>query len=174
MKKVIFLILLLASFALNAQTVKSKILKLKYTTPESWTASEFGGTLNWDEKGNELCRCSGVAFSKPHKNGKMNVVVYAVAKGGLDSTKREFVGPLHFENVEKVEKTTNKNFAFEKRRSNFYDVKTKKASYNCIRYITKATEGHCYIIYAWQENMDLLNSTSEKELAEMVNAIVPL
>jgi hypothetical protein len=102
------------------------------------------------------------------------VVVYAIAKGGLDSTKREFVGPLHFENVEKVEKTTNKNFAFEKRRSNFYDAKAKKASYNCIRYITKPTEGHCYLIYAWQENMDLLNSTSEKELAEMVNAIEPL
>lgn len=174
MKKVIFFSLIVCSLTLNSQTVKSKVLKLKYTTPESWTANEFGGLLNWDEKGNELCRCSGVAFSKPHKNGKFNVVVYPIAKGGLDSTKREFVGALHFENVEKVEKGTNKNFAFEKRRSNFYDVKAKKASYNCIRYITKATEGHCYLIYAWQENMDLLNSTSEKELTEMVNAIEPL
>lgn len=174
MKKIILLTLLAAAFSLNAQTVKSKILKLKYTTPESWTATEFGGQTSWDEKGNEMCRCSGVAFSKPDKDGKFNVVVYAVPNGGLDSTKREFVGPLHFENVEKVEKTTNKNFAFEKRRSNFYDVRAKKPSYNCIRYITKATEGHCYIIYAWQENMNLLNSTSEKALTEMVNAIEPL
>ncbi len=169
MKKILLFPLLLAlSFSLNAQTIKSKILKLKYTTPESWTAAEFGGLLNWDEKGSELCRCSGVSFSKPDKNGKFNVVIYAVPNGGLDSTKREFVGPLHFENVE------NKNFAFEKRRSNFYDVRAKKASYNCIRYITKPTEGHCYVIYAWQENMNLLNSTSEKALTEMVNAIEPL
>ena len=174
MKKIIFLSLIVCSFSLTSQTVKSKILKLKYTTPESWTANEFGGLLNWDEKGNEMCRCSGVAFSKPNKNGKFNVVIYAVAKGGLDSAKREFVGPLHFENVDRVEKTTNKNFSFEKRRSNFYDIRTKKASFNCIRYITKSTEGHCYIIYAWQENMELLNSTSEKELTEMVNAIEPL
>jgi hypothetical protein len=174
MKKSLLLLLVCVSVFSFSQTVKSKILKLKYTTPESWTAVESGGPLNWDEKGNELCRCSGVAFSKPDKNGKFNVVIYAVPNGGLDSTKREFVGPLHFENVEKVEKTTNKNFAFEKRRSNFYDVRNKKASYNCIRYITKPTEGHCYIIYAWQENMNLLNSTSEKALTEMVNAVEPL
>ena len=174
MKKIIFLSLFVCSLTIQSQTVKSKNLKLKYTTPESWTATEFGGLLNWDEKGNEMCRCSGVAFSKPNKDGKFNVVIYAVANGGLDSTKREFVGALHFENVEKVEKTTNKNFAFEKRRSNFYDVRAKKASYNCIRYITKATDGHCYLIYAWQENMNLLNSTAEKALTEMVNAIEPL
>jgi len=168
------LLFVFASVFSFAQTVKSKHLKLKYSLPENWTASEFGGPTTWDEKGNEMCHCSGAAFSKPNKNGKFNVVVYAVPKGGLDSTKREFVGPLHFQNVEKVEKGTNKNFAFEKRRSNFYDVKAKKASYNCIRFITKATEGHCYLIYAWQENMDLLNSTSEKELNEMVNAIEPL
>lgn len=174
MKQIIICIALIASFASSAQTVKSKILKLKYTCPESWTATEFGGQLNWDEKGNEMCRCSGIAFSKPHKGGKFNVVIYAVPNGGLDSTKREFVGSLHFESVEKVERTTNKNFAFEKRRSNFYDVKAKKASFNCIRFITKPTEGHCYVIYAWQENMNLLNSTSEKALNEMVNAIEPL
>jgi hypothetical protein len=173
MKKFIILFVFVSAVSFS-QTVKSKILKLKYATPESWTATEFGGLLNWDEKGNEMCRCSGISFSKPNKEGKFNVVIYAVPNGGLDSTKREFVGPLHFENVEKVEKTTNKNFAFEKRRSNFYDVRAKKASYNCIRYITKPTEGHCYIIYAWQENMNLLNSNSEKALTEMVNAIEPL
>ena len=37
-----------------SQTVKSKLLKLKYTTPESWTANEFGGKLNWDESGNVI------------------------------------------------------------------------------------------------------------------------
>ena len=102
MKKIIFLSLFVCSLTIQSQTVKSKILKLKYTTPESWTATEFGGLLNWDEKGNEMCRCSGVAFSKPNKDGKFNVVIYAVANGGLDSTKREFVGALHFENVEKA------------------------------------------------------------------------
>lgn len=174
MRKILLSFFVCASVFSFSQTVKSKILKLKYTNPESWTAVEFGGPVNWDESGNAMCHCSGIAFSKPHKNGKFNVVVYAVPKGGLDSTKREFVGPLHFVFVEKVEKTTNKNFAFEKRRSNFYDVKAKKASYNCIRYITKPTEGHCYIIYAWQENTELLNSNAEKELTEMVNAIEPL
>lgn len=174
MKKILSLSFLCISVFCFSQTVKSKILKLKYTTPENWTASEFGGKLNWDESGNEMCHCSGIAFSKPHKNGKYNVVVYAVANGGLDSAKREFVGSLHFVNVEKVEKTTNKGFSFEKRRSNFYDVKAKKTSYNCIRFISKPVDGHCYIMYVWQENMDLLNSTSEKELTEMVNAIEPL
>jgi len=175
MKKILLAILLCVSVFAFSQTVKSKLLKLKYTTPENWTATEFGGKLNWDESGNEMCHCSGIAFSKPHKNGKFNVVVYAVPQGGLDSAKREFVGSLHFVNVEMVEKTTNKFFSFEKRRSNFYDVRAKKASYNCIRYITKPKEGeHRYIIYAWQENMDLLNSTPEKVLTEMVNSIEPL
>lgn len=174
MKRFLLLLFVFVSVFSFSQTVKSKLLKLKYVTPESWTANEFGGPLNWDESGNAMCRCSGVAFSKPNKNGKFNIVVYAVPKGGLDSAKREFVGPLHFVNVEKIEKTTNKNFAFEKRRSNFVDVKTKSASYNCIRFISKSTEGHCYVIYAWQENMDLLNSTSEKELMEMVNSLEPL
>lgn len=174
MPKILLPLLVCASVFSFSQTVKSKILKLKYTTPENWTATEFGGATKWDESGNAMCRCSGIVFSKPHKNGKFNVVVYAVPKGGLDSSKREFVGFLHFVNVEKVEKTTNKSFAFEKRRSNFYNVKTKSVSYNCIRYISKPTEEHFYIIYAWQENMDLLNSTSERELTEMVNSIEPL
>ena len=174
MQKILLTLCVCVSIFSFSQTVKSKLLKLKYTTPESWTATEFGGPLHWDQSGNAMCRCSGIAFSKPHKNGKFNVVVYAVPQGGLDSAKREFVGSLHFVNVEKVEKTTNKNFSFEKRRSNFQDVKTKNASYNCIRYISKSTEGHSYIIYAWQENMELLNSSSEKELTEMVNGIEPL
>ena len=173
MKKILASIFICVSFFSFSQTVKSKILKLKYTTPQGWLGTEFGGQKNWDENGNEMCHCSGIAFSKPHKNGKFNVVLYAVPRGGLDSVKREFVGSLHFVNVEKVEKTTNKNFSFEKRRSNFLNVKTKQASHNCIRYISKPIDGHCYVIYVWQENMDLLNSTSEKELNEMVNAIEP-
>lgn len=174
MKKILSCMLVCASLLSFSQTVKSKSLKLKYTTPEGWTATEFGGKLSWDESGNEMCRCSGVAFSKPHKNGKYNVVVYAVPSGGLDSAKREFVGPLHFVNVEKIEKTTNKSFSFERRRSNFMNVKTNTPSYNCIRYISKPIDGHCYLIYVWQENMNLLNSTTEKELNEMVNLIEPL
>ena len=173
MKKIILFSALFVSVFSYSQTVKSKILKLKYTVPEGWTATEFGGKLNWDEAGNQMCRCSGVAFSKPNKNGKFNVVVYASPVGGMDSVKREMVGNLHFENVEKYEKATNKNFSFEKRRSNFLDTKTKTQSYNVIRYIAKV-EDHYYVFYVWQENMNLLNSTSEKELAEMVNAIEPL
>ena len=163
-----------ASVFCFSQTIKSKLLKLKYTLEDSWTANEFGGPLNWDQSGNSLCRCSGIAFSKPDAKGKYNVVVYAVPTGGLDSAKREFVGPLHFVNVEKIEKAVNKNFSFEKRHSNFQDVRTKTASYNCIRYVTKPIDGHSYIIYVWQENMELLNSTAERELAKMVNVIEPL
>lgn len=173
MRKILSLLIVCTSLISFSQTIKSKILKLKYTTPEGWTAYEFGGKSNWDESGNEMCKCSGVAFSKSNKNGKYNVVVYAVPNGGLDSAKRGFVGNLRFVFVEKVEKTTNKGFSFEKRRSIFMDVKTKKASFNCIRYISKPVDGHCYIIYVWQENMDLLNSTSERELTEMVNNIEP-
>lgn len=173
MRKIIALPLLFISVFSFSQTVKSKILKLKYTVPENWTATEFGGQLNWDESGNNMCRCSGLAFSKPNKNGKFNIVLYASPSGGLDSVKREFVGSLHFEDVEKYEKATNKNFSFMKKRSNFLDSKTKTISYNVIRYVAKV-EDHYYVIYAWQENMNLLNSTSEKELAEMVNAIEPL
>ncbi len=174
MKKYLFLILVCTSVGAFSQTIKSKALKLKYTLADSWTATEFGDPVNWDLSGNAMCKCSGVAFSKPDANGKYNVVVYAVPAGGLDSAKREFVGTLHFVNVQKIEKAVNENFSFERRRSNFVDVKTKAASYNCMRYITKAKDGYSYIIYAWQENMNLLNSTSERELSKMINVIAPL
>ncbi len=174
MKKYISLILICAAVTSFSQTIKSKALKLKYTLEDSWTAKEFGGPLNWDQSGNDMCRCSGVAFSKPDAKGKYNVVVYAVPAGGLDSAKREFVGALHFVNVQKIEKAVNENFSFERRRSNFVDVKTKATSYNCLRYITKAKDGYSYMIYAWQENMELLNSTAERELSKMINVIEPL
>jgi hypothetical protein len=116
---------------------------------------------------------SGVAFSKPDANGKYNLVG-AFPVGGLDSTKREFVRNLHFVNIEKIEKSVNENFSFEKRRSNFVDAKTKAKSYNCLRYITKLKDGYSYIIYAWQENMNLLNSTSESQLLKMINVITSL
>ncbi len=174
MKKYFSILLVCASMAAFSQTIKSKALKLKYTLADSWTASEFADPLNWDKGGNDMCKCSGVAFSKPDANGKYNVVVYAVPAGGLDSSKREFVGTLHFVNVEKIEKAVNENFSFERRRSNFVDIKTKAKSYNCMRYITKPKDGYSYIIYAWQENMNLLNSTSERELSKMINVIAPL
>lgn len=174
MKNITLLLFLSFSFAAFAQKpIKSKLLQLKYTTPDGWSAEEFGGPNNWEETGNTLCRCSGIAFSKPHKDGKMHVVVYASTRSGLDSAKRNFVGHLHFENVEKYDKTTNKNFSFEKRKSNFMDMKTKTKSFEVIRYQAKL-EDHFYIIYAWQESMNALNSTNEKELVTMVNAIEPL
>ena len=174
MRKLTIIMMICASVGAFSQTIKSKALKLKYTLADSWTASEFGDPLNWDKGTNSICKCAGVAFSKPDANGKYNVVVYAVPAGGMDSAKREFVGTLHFVNVEKIEKAVNENFSFERRRSKFMDSKTNTASYNCMRYITKPKDGYSYIIYAWQENMNLLNSTAERELSKMINVIAPL
>jgi len=174
MRNLFFLVLISLSATLfSQQTVKSKALKLKYTPPAGWNTEEFGAKTSWEESGNALCKCSGVAFFKSHKDGKMNVVVYPSTQSGLDSAKRNFVGNLRFENVEKYDKTKNKYFSFERKRSNFTDSKTTKKSFEVIRYLAKV-EDHFYIIYSWQENMNALNSTNEKELYEMVNAIEPL
>jgi hypothetical protein len=174
MRQLFLLIFFSLTFSTNAQTVKSKSLKLKYTLNDGWTAKEFGDPLNWDKGDKTICNCAGVAFSKPDANGKYNIVVYAVPMGGLDSAKREFVGTLKFVQVEKVERAVNEYFSFERRRSNFIETKTNSQSYNCMRYITKPKDGYCYMIYAWQENMSLLNSTSERELVKMINVIAPL
>ncbi|MBK9283512.1 MAG: hypothetical protein IPM51_04245 [Sphingobacteriaceae bacterium] len=161
------------SFGIQAQTVKSKNLQLKYTPPAGWNAKEFGGATPWEDAGNEMCKCGGVYFFRTHGDGKMNVVVYASTQSGLDSTKRNFVGSLHFEDVQKWDRTKNKAFSFERKKSNFTDSKTKAKSYDVIRYQTKV-DNHFYIIYTWQENMQALNSTNEKLLYEMVNAIEPI
>jgi hypothetical protein len=174
MKKVLLMAFMGLFMASNAQTVKSKLLKIKYTLPEGWAAEEFGGQKNWDDGGNpNYCNCSGIAFTKQNKEGKMHVVLYPSTPNGLDSAKHDMVGPLKFEMVEKYEKTKARNFSFELRRSNFVDTKTKTKSYNVIRYFTKV-EDHYYIIYSWRENMDLLNSKPEKDLFEMINEIEPL
>lgn len=174
MKKLSYILIFLVSASLHAQkVVKSKNLQLKYTLPENWSAEEFGGMSPWEEGNSSYCKCAGVAFSKPHKDGKMHVVVYPSTVGGLDSAKRSNVGHLHFENVIKYDKTTNKNFSFEKRKSNFTDLKSKSKSFEVIRFQAKH-EGRIYVFYAWQESMNALNSTNERELMEMVNAIEPL
>lgn len=174
MKKIAFILLTsIATIALAQKPIKSKNLQLKYTLPENWSAEEFGGLSPWEDGNSNYCKCAGVSFTKPHKDGKMHVLVYPSTIGGLDSAKRLNVGTLHFENVVKYDKTTNKNFSFEKRKSNFTDAKTKSKSYEVIRYQTKF-EGRFYVIYAWQESMNALNSTNERELVEMVNAIEPL
>ena len=176
MKKIIFLLATSISMVLNAQqTVKSKVLKLKYTPPAGWNIVEFGSptSVNWEEQGNAMCTCSGVSFYKSHKDGKMNVVIYPSTQSGLDSTKRNFVGTLHFEDVQKYDKTKNKFFSFERKRSNFTDSKTKSKSFEAIRYFAKADD-HFYVIYAWQENMNSLSPSNEKEIYEMVNAVEPL
>src|SRR5204862_1768144 len=100
----------------SAQTVKSKLLKIKYTLPEGWAAEEFGGQKSWDDGGNANCNCSGIMFTKQNKDGKMHVLLYPSTPNGLDSAKRGNVGPLKFEMVEKYEKTKAKNFSFEVRR----------------------------------------------------------
>lgn len=176
MKKIALIVLACITLTVAAQkTEKSKALKLKYTLPAGWNAQEFGSTttVNWEEQGNSLCKCSGILFFKSHKDGKMNVLVYPTTQSGLDSTKRNAAGNLVFENVVKYDKTKNKSFSFERKKSNFIDSKTKTKSFEVFRYYAKI-EDHFYIIYTWQENMQALNSTNEKELYEMVNAIEPL
>jgi len=174
MKQFFFISLFILSLGNFAQqTVKSKNLQLKYTPPAGWNAKEFGGLSPWEDLGNEFCKCGGVYFYRTHGDGKMNVVVYPSTQSGLDSLKRNFVGSLHFEDVQKYDKTKNKAFSFERKKSNFTDSKTKAKSFDVIRYQTKV-DNRFYIIYTWQENMQALNSTNEKLLYEMVNAIEPL
>ncbi len=171
--KNIFVILLSLSLCNSfAQQTKSKNLKLKYTLPQGWTAAEFGGKSPWEEPGNNLCHCSGVLFTRSHKDGKMNVLVYPSTVSGLDSAKRNTIGKLRWVDVQKYDKTKNKNFSFERKKSNFIDWPSNEKSYEVLRYFAKADD-HFYIIYTWQENMQALNSTNEKEIYEMVNAIEP-
>ena len=173
MKKLIVGTLVLFAVCLQAQTVKSKALKLKYTTPEGWNVQEFGGISSWDESGNNLCKCSGLHFFKSHKDGKLNVLVYPSSIFGLDSAKRNMVGNLKFVDVEKYDKTRNKAFSFERRRSNFVDAKTNKRSFEVLKYKAKV-EDHYYIIFIWQESMNAMSPNTEKDLFEVVNAIEPL
>jgi hypothetical protein len=174
MKRLLIIVLCsVYSLAFAQQTIKSKALKLKYALPPAWNAEEFGGKTSWEEPGNALCKCSGILFSKSHKEGKMNVLVYPSTQAGLDSAKRNFAGPLRFEDVQKYDKTKNKNFSFEKKRSAFTDTRANKKSYEVIKYFAKV-EDHFYIIYAWQENMNALSPNAEKELYEMVNALEPM
>ncbi len=174
MKKILLSLLIVASVSFTAQTFKSKPLKIKYTPPAGWIAEEFGDPLDWEKSGNAFCKCSGVKFSKQHKDGKMNVLVYPSTQSGLDSTKRNFVGSLAFVDVQKYDKTKNKFFSFERKKSNFTDAKkNNEKSFDVIRYFTKVDD-HFYIIYAWQENKQLMSPQTEKELYEMVNAIEPL
>ncbi len=170
---IIFLFIGLTTSILAQKAVKVKELKLKYTLPANWNAESYVGEQPWELGNNSLCKCAGILFFKSHKNGKMNVVIYPTTTSGLDSAKRNFVGSLRFENVEKYDKTKNSFFSFQKKSSNFTDIKTNKKSYDVIRYLTKI-EDRSYIIYAWQESMNLLNPTVEKELYEMVNSIEPL
>jgi hypothetical protein len=175
MKNILILVSIGLSAFLQAQTVKSKVLKIKYTPPAGWNAQEFGipTTKTWEEPGNALCNCSGVHFFKSHKDGKMNVVVYPSTQSGLDSAKRNSVGNLKFEDVVKYDKVRNNDLSFERKKSNFKDAKTNAKSFEAFRYFTKVDD-HFYIIYAWQENMQALNSVNEKELFDMVKAIEAL
>jgi len=173
MKNRITSLALVLTFAAQAQTVKSKELKLKYTAPEGWNPSEFGGKTSWDEAGNNLCKCSGVMFTKQHKDGKLIVLVYPSTISGLDSLKHDMAGNLKFVDVEKFDKTKNKNFSFEKKKSYFSDIKTNKKSYEAIKYKAKV-EDHYYLIYTWQESMNMMSPNTEKNLFEVVNALEPL
>jgi len=172
MKSILLLITCLAISPVFSQQTRSKPLQLKYALPPGWNATEFGGKAPWEDTGNNLCHCSGVLFTRTHKDGKMNVLVYPSTVSGLDSAKRNAVGKLKWVDVQKYDKTRNKHFSFERKHSNFIDWPSGEKSYEVIRYFAKVDD-HFYIIYAWQENMGLLNSTSEKDLYEMVNAIEP-
>jgi hypothetical protein len=166
--RIILFILLASQFAI-AQT-KSKNLKLKYNLPAGWNAEEFGGKSPWEDSGNAMCHCGGALFFRSHKDGKMNVVVYPSTQSGLDSAKRNMVGPLRFEDVAKIDNVRNNGFSFQRKKSNFTDTRTGKKSFEVFRYFTKVDD-HFYIIFAWQENMQPLNSTNEREVLQMVNAI---
>lgn len=170
---------LIALFILNIaalvaqKTVKVQSLKLKYALPEGWRAEVFAGEEPWEKTQSVYCNCAGVLFTKQHSNGAMNVMVYPSTVSGLDSTKRNRVGDLYFEKVEKYFKTTNKVFSFEKRVSAFMDVKKGKKVCDAIRYIARP-EKTTYIIYTWQENNLAMDPKTERELFEMVNAIEPI
>ncbi len=168
MKKLLFIPLLCLCLLSYGQ--KAKNMKVKYILPEGWNVEEFGGKSPWEDPGNMLCKCSGLHFFKSQKDGKMNVVLYPSTASGLDSTKRDAVGNLKFVNVEKFDRVRHNDVSLERRKSNFTDSKTKAKSFEAFRYFAKVDD-HYYIIYAWQENMQLLNSTNEKELQEMVKAI---
>ncbi len=178
MKKFGFLLFMLLSMGVLAQKAsKSKALKLKYTLLEGWNAKEFGNpeTKTWEEAGNEsdndrMCKCSGIYFFRTHKDGKMNVVVYPSTQSGLDSSKRNFVAHLQFVEIEKYDNIRNNNISFQRKKSNFTDTKTKSKSFEVYRYYAKVDD-HYFIIYAWQENMQMLTSTNQKLLFDMVNAI---
>jgi hypothetical protein len=173
MKNLFAFITIFMSLSLQAQTIKSKILQLKYTTPAGWNAEEFGGKNNWDESGNTLCKCSGLHVTKPKNNGLLHVLVYPSTVNGLDSSKRDMVGNLRFVPVEKYDKTRNKHFSFEKRRSEFEDLKSKNKSFEVIRYKAKVDD-HYYIFYTWQEKQGAIDPDTEKELFEVINAMEPL
>ena len=173
MKTIITLVFMSLFTLSQAQTVKSKNLKLKYTPPAGWIAEEFGDKTPWETPGNALCKCAGAHFSKSHKDGKMHVVIYPSTQSGLDSTKRNSVGELDFVDVVKLDRVRNNDMSMERKKSNFIVHATKAKSYEAFRYYVKV-EDHFYIIFAWQENMQALNSTNEKELFAMVNAIEPL
>lgn len=161
-------------FQVNAQkAVKLPNLKLKYTLPEGWNAEAFGGESPWESANSTYCKCAGVMFTKQHPNGPMHVIVYPSTVSGLDSTKRNFVGNLRFEKVEKYFKTTNKNFSFEKRESYFTDTKKGAKAYDAFRYLARQ-KTTTYVIYTWQETANKMDAKTERELFEMVNGIEPM
>jgi hypothetical protein len=102
---ILFLLLVTTGYIVAQKAVKVKELKLKYTLPEYWNAEVYAGEQPWEIGTNALCKCAGILFFKAHKNGKMNVLIYPTTSSGLDSAKRNFVGSLRFENVEKYDNT---------------------------------------------------------------------
>jgi len=169
MKKFVFLFLLLGATAL-AQTSKSKNLKLKYTALPGWTATEYGDKAPWETGNGPFCRCAALHLTKQHADGTMHVLVYPSTQSGLDSTKRQAAGDLVFTDVEKFDRVRINGLPYERKRSHFKNKTTNAKSFDAFRFFVKAGD-RFYIIFAWQENMQLLNSTNEKELLGMVNAI---
>lgn len=167
----LFVVSLVAGLA--QKTVKVQALKLKYALPDGWVAEVFAGEEPWEKAQSTYCNCAGILFTKQHSNGALKVMVYPSTVSGLDSTKRNRVGDLHFEKVEKYFKTTNKVFSFEKRVSVFTDVKKGKKACDAIRYMARP-EKITYIIYTWQENNLAMDPKTERELFEMVNALEPM
>jgi hypothetical protein len=170
MKNLFIVILISSALYSHSQSGKSKNLKIKWDMPAGWNVEEFGDKNTWETGNHPLCRCAGIIFFKSDKAGKMNVVLYPSTQSGLDSAKRNAVGNLRFEDVVKYDKVRLNELPFERKKSNFADAKSGAKSFEAYRFYIKQKDTH-YIIYAWQENMQSLNSTAEKDLFAMVKAI---
>lgn len=172
MKNIIITLFMACTINSIAQKpIKVGELNLKFIALEGWNSY-----INLEEsnKKNNICNCSYIHFTKQHPNGELNIVVYPTNKQGLDSIKREMVGSLRFQPVEKYDNTKNEFFKFQKKTSYFVDTKNNNSkSYEVARHIAKY-KNDFFIFYTWQKSSTILNPNVEKELNLQLNKIEPI